>query len=118
MKKILYVEDNKDTANAVKTVLANAGFNVEIAPNGNQCLRKSKNPFDLYILDIMLPDMSGWDLFEKLKENNTKSKFVFLSVIPMSTERIKELRRAGVSDCITKPFGKSDLISRIKKILR
>jgi DNA-binding response OmpR family regulator len=117
MKKILYVEDNEDTAKAVKTVLEKNGFNVEIALNGKQCLNKPEK-FDLYILDIMLPDMSGWDVFQKVKKENTKSKFIFLSVIQMSDERVKELKKEGISDCITKPFGKKDLISRIKKLLR
>ena len=63
------------------------------------------------------PDMSGWDIFEKLK-GKVKSKFAFLSAIPVSEERMKELRRAGVSDYITKPFTKTDLVKRISKILR
>jgi len=68
------------------------------------------------LLDVMLPDMSGWDIFEKLK-GKTKTKFAFLSAIPVSAERLVELKKAGVSDYITKPFEKADLLKRIKKIL-
>jgi len=115
-KNILYIEDNRDTASAVKIILEGAGYNVELAYTGKSGLKIAKNGFDLFLLDIMLPDMSGWDIFEKLKK--AKSKFVFLSVIPVSKERIRELKKAGISDYITKPFAKEDLIKRVQKILK
>lgn len=117
MKKILYVEDNQDTAEAVKIILSHVGFDVTLSACGKDALMAAKKHFDMVLLDIMLPDMSGWDIFEKLR--NTKgTKFAFLSAIPVSSERMKELKKAGVSDYITKPFMKDDLISRIKKILK
>lgn len=118
MKKILYVEDNKDTADAVKVILDSEGFDTEISLSGKDSLRRVKErDYDLIILDIMLPDMSGWDIFTKLKDK-VNSKFVFLSAIPVSTERMAELSRVGVSDYITKPFERSDLIARIRKIVK
>lgn len=116
MKRILYVEDNEDTAEAVRILLKNAGFAIEVANNGKEALEKAKSDFDLFLLDVMLPDMSGWDIFEKLK-GRKKAKFAFLSAIPVSSERIHELKKSGVSDYITKPFEKDDLIRRIKTIL-
>ena len=119
MKKILYIEDNEDTATAVKIILTHAGFPTEIALTGKDGLKKiKKNKFDLILLDIMLPDMSGWDIFTKLRKNKIKAKYAFLSAIPVSKERLKELKRAGVSDYITKPFEKKDLIERVKKMLK
>ena len=115
-KKILYVEDNVDTAAAVKVMLDSAGFEAEVANNGKDGLKKAEGGFDLILLDIMLPDMSGWDIFEKLKKNG-ETKFAFLSVIPISSERMAELKKAGVSDYITKPFTKADLIKRVGAIL-
>ncbi len=118
MKKILYVEDNEDTAEAVKLILNNAGFKTDIAPSGKEGIKMVKDGnYDLILLDIMLPDMSGWDVFLKLKKNKVKAKYAFLSAIPVSTERMVELRKAGVSDYITKPFEKNDLISRVKDML-
>jgi len=118
MSKILYVEDNVDTADAVKIILSSAGFNVETSNSGKDCLNvvKSKD-FDLYLLDVMLPDMSGWDIFRKLK-GNKKGKFAFLSAIPVSLERMEELKKEGIVDYVTKPFRKDDLIKRIKVILK
>jgi len=117
MKRILYVEDNEDTAEAVQIILTNAGFETEIAFCGKEGLHKAKDGFDMILLDIMLPDMSGWDILQSLKKNNVKAKIAFLSAIPVSRERMEELKKTGVSDYITKPFEKNDLIARIKKAL-
>ncbi len=117
MKNILYVEDNQDTAGAVKIILESAGFKVDLAYSGEEGLNKIvAGKYQLVLLDIMLPDMSGWDVFSKAKRK-VNSKFAFLSVIPVSTERMRELQKEGVSDYITKPFKKEDLIARVKKIV-
>ncbi len=117
MKRILYIEDNEDTAEAVQIFLNTAGFETEISFSGKEGLRKARSGnFDLFLLDVMLPDMSGWDIFEKLKSDK-KAKFAFLSAIPITKERMSELKQAGVSDYITKPFTKEQLVRRIKIIL-
>lgn len=118
MKKILYVEDNRDTAEAVKIFLDNAGFNVELAFDGTEGLTKARaGHYDLILLDIMLPDMSGWDIFDKIGKK-VKAKYAFLSAIPVSSERIAELKKSGVSDYIMKPFTKADLVAKVSKILK
>ena len=117
-KKILYVEDHEDTAEGVKLILKKAGFEIDVALSGKDGINKAKsNHFDLFLLDIMLPDMSGWDIFKTLNKNTKGSKYFFLSIIPVSTERMEELKKAGISDYITKPFTKEDLITRVKKVL-
>lgn len=118
MKRILYIEDNQDTREAVEIILKNAGFEIKVCASGKEAFKIAEElTFDLFLLDIMLPDMSGWDIFEALKKKNIVAKFVFLSAIPVSFERVQELKNAGISDYITKPFTKSELIIRIKKIL-
>ena len=118
MKKILYIEDHKDTAEAVKQMLEEVDYEVEVSSRGADGLEKAKvKKFDLVLLDVMLPDMSGWDIFKILKREKYKAKYAFLSVILETTERMKEFKKAGISDYITKPFTKKDLIERIKKIL-
>ncbi len=62
--------------------------------------------------------MSGWDVFQTLKGKIKDVKYVILSVIPVSTERRIELKKAGISDYILKPFKKDDLITRIEKVLK
>jgi len=118
MKKILYIEDHEDTAIAVKRILSEAGFKVELASSGKEGIKKAKNNFDLILTDIMLPDMSGWDIFQTLSKKIKKCKYGIISVIPVSTERMEELKKEGISDYITKPFKQNDLVGRVKKILR
>jgi DNA-binding response OmpR family regulator len=116
MKKVIYVEDDRDTAEAVKLVLELAGYGVELAFCGREGLAKiQQKTYDLALLDIMMPDMSGWDLFQKVRTK--KMKFAFLSALPVSDERFKELKKAGISDYITKPFERKDLIARVKKMV-
>ncbi len=118
MKKILYVEDNIDTAEAVKVLLGSVGYDVTLSHNGKDGISLAESEkFDLILLDIMLPDMSGWDIFEKLRKK-VKAKYAFLSAIPVSGDRISELKKSGVSDYIMKPFTKADLTSKIGKILK
>ena len=116
MKQILYVEDNADTANAVRIILNKEGYATDIAATGKEGLAKIGETYDLILLDVMLPDMTGWDIFNKVK-GKVRAKFAFLSAIPVSQERLDQLMHEGVSDYITKPFTKADLIARVQKIL-
>lgn len=118
MKKIIYIEDFEDTAVTVRKVLSKAGFEVDIALSGKEGVKKVlQKHYDLVLLDIMMPDMSGWDIFETLKKKIKNTKYVFLTVLPVSSERMEELKKAGISDYITKPFQNEDLITRIKMVL-
>ena len=94
------------------------GHKVEVAYNGTQCLEKAKtNSYDLITLDVMMPDLSGWDVFQRLKLGGEKAKIVFLSVVEVSMERLEMLKKSGVSDYILKPFESDDLAKRIKSVL-
>lgn len=116
MKKILYVEDTKDTADAVCIILKHAGYEAETVDCGKDALKKAKKGYDLFLLDVMLPDMSGWDIFENLK-NKVNGKFIFLSAIPITSQRLLEIKKAGVTDYITKPFEKEDLLKRVSSAI-
>ncbi|MCK5630787.1 MAG: response regulator transcription factor [Nanoarchaeota archaeon] len=119
MKKILYVEDDEDTLMAVKVLLETQGYQVRGATNGKEALKLiAEEDFNLILLDIMLPDMSGWDIFQKLHKDTPEKKVAFLSVMPVSEERKKVLLKAGAMDYIMKPFDKEDLIRRINKICK
>jgi DNA-binding response OmpR family regulator len=107
-----------DTAEAVKLILTHAGYEIDIKFCGKDALVCAKQHHDIILLDIMLPDMSGWDIFETLRKTHKQTKFAFLSAIPVSAERMEELKNAGVSDYITKPFKKEDLLMRIKKMIQ
>ena len=117
MKRIIYVEDDRDTAEACKKILESAGYEVSLAYTGKEGVQRILHEiFDLALLDIMLPDMSGWDVFQKVKHK--AMKFAFLSALEVSPERYKELHKAGLADYITKPFTKQSLLQRVAAILR
>ncbi len=117
MKKILYVEDDEDTADAAKMILELAGFEVDVAFTGKEGLYKiTHGAYDLVLLDIMMPDMSGWDLFQKVK--NLPNKYAFLSALPVSKERLAQLKKAGLSDYIMKPFSKEGLTKSVRALVK
>ena len=121
MKKIMIVDDESDQIYVIKKSLEKAGGKYEIIPanSGAQCLEfleKNQIP-DLIILDIMMPEMSGWIVFDKLKGNNTWEKIpiIFLTA---RTDKIAENAGGFLgNDFIEKPFDTKDLKSRIDKIL-
>lgn len=116
MKKIIYVEDDEDTAAVVKLIIEKAGHKVEIALCGKDAVGKIREKdYDLALLDIMLPDISGWEVYEQVKDK--KMKFAVISALPVTNRKREELMKSGISDYIIKPFTKKDLIKRIKSIL-
>jgi len=119
-KKILYVEDDRDIAESVKIILKVLNCDVKIAYNGKSGLELlKKEDFDLVILDTMLPDISGFEVFDKaLKYANKKTcRFVFLSITNIPKSKKEELTLKGAKDYIPKPFKKEELIRRISMAL-
>ena len=117
-KRILHVDDEEDTLSVVKTILENEGFEVISVRNGVSALEQvNLDGFDLIILDIMMPEMSGWKLFSKIGKVRENCKVIFLSVVDLSVEKINELKEAGVGDYIRKPFILNNLVNRVKKVI-
>lgn len=117
-KRILHVDDEPDTLSVVKTILEKEGYEVVSAPSGKDALKSvNLNGFSLIILDIMMPDMSGWDLFTRIAEIKPHYKVIFLSVVDVSEEKQKVLKEAGVRDYIKKPFDRDEFVKRVKKVL-
>lgn len=117
-KRILHVDDEVDTLKVVKTILEKAGYKVVSSVSGKDALKEIElDNFDLMIFDLMMPDMSGWDLFSRITKIKSEYKVIFLSVLEISESRLKELKEFGVQDYITKPFGRDNLVARVKKVL-
>lgn len=118
-QRILHVDDESDTLSVVKVILEKEGYEVVNALNGAEALKRvDLNGFSLIIIDIMMPDMSGWDLFTRIAEIKPKYKIIFLSILEISDERLKELKSAGIKDYIKKPFDRADFVSRVKKAIK
>ncbi len=122
MPKVLVVDDEPDTVNMIKSILEMYGLDVDTAHNGKECVKKvEKNNTDLVLLDIMMPDMSGWEIFKKIKKSQIgkrKMKVIFVSVVEITPERKISLIKEGLFDYINKPFTKDDLMERIGKAVK
>jgi two-component system response regulator ResD len=114
---VLVIDDEADTVTLLKLVLRSGGFNTMGAYNGKEALEKIKerNP-DLVLLDIMMPDMDGWQTYEEV------NRITDVPVIVISARSTKEdvvygLRR-GVDDYIIKPFYNAEVVERVRSVLR
>ncbi len=116
-KKILIVDDEPDTLELVKLVLESGGFKTVLAASGKEALNEleASKP-DLVLLDIMMPDMDGWEVFRKIKEKNAKMPIAILTAKAQNFDRLLGLHVLKADDYITKPFGKNELISRVRKL--
>jgi len=119
MKKILLVDDEEDILEFLKYNLEQENFEVLLSTNGKDALKKiSQNP-DLIVLDIMMPEMNGFELYELIKKNKEYQDIpiIFLTAKSGETDEIKGLN-LGASDYIQKPISPKKLIARIKSNLR
>ncbi|MFB7141335.1 response regulator transcription factor [Gottfriedia sp. NPDC056225] len=113
MKKVLIIEDNQSIALLQRDYLEINEFEVEIESNGRSGLQKAlTNEFDLVILDLMLPEMNGFEICKKIREN----KDIPILIVSAKTEDIDKIRGFGLGadDFIVKPFSPSELIARVK----
>lgn len=115
-EKILVVDDEKELADLVEVYLKNDGYTVYKFYNGTDALRCIEStPLDLAILDIMLPDIDGFQICQKIRE-----KFYF-PVIMLTAKVLDGDKIMGLSiadDCITKPFNPLEVVARVKAQLR
>lgn len=119
-KKILIVDDEEDILMLVSYNLSKEGYSIKTATSGEDALKlATSDPFDLIILDLMLPNINGLKVCEKLKLNQeTKAiPIVMLTAKSEETDIVKGLE-TGADDYITKPFSPKVLIARIKALLR
>ncbi|MDH7506384.1 MAG: response regulator [Candidatus Thermoplasmatota archaeon] len=118
MKKIMVVDNEPDIVDLTRTVLELGGYQVITAYSGEECLRLlEKEKVDLVLLDIMMPGMSGWDVFNRINKKSSKIKVAFMSVLEISDKRKQVLLDEGLADYIMKPFDKETLLNRVDKIL-
>lgn len=115
--KILLIEDHEKTAGWVKKGLEEAGFTVDIAPDGRDGLYFSlESDYQLIILDIMLPGMDGWSVLKTLRTSKSVP-VICLTARDAVDDRVKGLE-LGANDYLVKPFSFSELLARVKNQLR
>lgn len=116
--KILIVDDEKSLVKMVKVVLEKEGFiNVKFAYNGKEALNQIQhNEFDLILLDVMLPDMEGFDICSTIRKESDVPIF-FLTARGSDFDKVSGFAY-GADDYITKPFNPLELVARIKAQLK
>lgn len=115
---ILLVEDEKNVASFIKKGLEEEFYTVDIAGTGPEGLSMvTSHSYDLLIVDIMLPGFSGVELCKRLREKGLKLPILLLTAIDSVESKVKGLE-SGADDYLTKPFAFSELLARIKALLR
>lgn len=119
--KIIYVEDDLDTINLVSLILTRHGYDLMGASESKKGLELiEKESPDVVLLDLMLPEMDGWEVFRKLKKN-PKTKDIPVIIITAKAQPIDKvlgLQIAKVDDYICKPFTPEEILDSVNKILK
>jgi DNA-binding response OmpR family regulator len=118
MKKILIVEDEVNMVNGLRDNLEFEGYEVDTALEGRTGLEKTlRNRYDLILLDIMLPEVSGFDICKTARKEGINTPIILLTAKGEEIDKVLGLE-FGADDYITKPFSLRELLARIKAILR
>jgi two-component system response regulator VicR len=119
-KRVVCIEDEPEMIELVQLILGKKGFNV-IGANGGieglEIVRREKP--DLILLDLMMPDMDGWEVYQQIKASSELRQIpvIVVTAKAQSIDKVLGLHIAKVDDYITKPFGPQELMESVEKIL-
>ena len=118
MSKILIVEDEPDMRTGLKDNLEFEGYEVDFAEDGETGLKNIlEGDYDLVLLDVMLPKMSGFDVCKTVRKKGNSIPIILLTAKGEEIDKVLGLE-LGADDYVTKPFGLRELLARIKAVLR
>lgn len=118
MSKILLVEDEEHLRDVIRLNLELEGHTVKECSNGALAIQFiNKEEFDLYILDVMLPELNGFDICQYIRDKQIKAPVLFLTAKNEAADRIKGLK-LGADDYLAKPFNLEELILRVNILLK
>jgi len=116
--RILIIEDEAKTATFLSKGLKENGFSVDVVDNGIDGLSAlEQNNYDLAILDIMLPLLDGWSVLSVIRNKDIQTRILLLTAMDSVEDRVKGLE-LGADDYLVKPFAFSELLARIRTLLR
>lgn len=116
--RILIIEDENKTASYLKKGLTESGFITDIANNGEDGLfLATHHPYDLIILDVMLPKIDGWTIIVSIRRTYPDARVLFLTARDGVEDKVKGLE-LGADDYLVKPFAFSELLARIRTLMR
>jgi len=114
---VLAVEDDARLAATLRRVLAAEGYDVELAADGNEALRRARErPFDLVVLDVMLPGLDGIAVCKRLRAGGDVP-ILMLTALGGTDQRVRGLD-SGADDYLVKPFAYEELLARVRALLR
>jgi DNA-binding response OmpR family regulator len=120
-KRILCIEDEPEMIDLMKLVLGRKGYEVIGAAGGQEGLQKarSENP-DLVLLDLMMPDLGGWEVYQQMKADEKMKEIpvIIVTAKAQSIDKVLGLYIAKVDDYIAKPFSPTELIDSVEHVLR
>jgi DNA-binding response OmpR family regulator len=119
-KKIVYVEDELEMIDLVKLILSRKGYQVIGAGGGREGLDIIREEIpDLVLLDLMMPDIEGWDVYQQIRADDA-TKHIPVIVVTAKAQNIDKvlgLHIAKVNDYISKPFSPQDLVASVERVL-
>ena len=118
--RVVCIEDEPEMIDLVRLILGRKGFDVIGAAGGIEGLEKVKREKpDIVLLDLMMPDMDGWEVYQQIKADPDVSDIpiVVVTAKAQSIDKVLGLHIAKVDDYITKPFGPQELLESVEKIL-
>jgi len=116
--KILIADDNTDLNNAIYNILTNHNYEVKSAYDGKTALRKAMTEkYDVILLDIMMPQMNGYEVLKKLRESGRDIPIILITAKDDITDMIEGLD-LGADDYLQKPFNMNELLARIRAVSR
>jgi DNA-binding response OmpR family regulator len=120
-KTVVYIEDDPEMIDLVALIVGRRGYQVRGAHGGREGLDVvQQNPPDLILLDLMMPDLDGWDVYKQLKAGETTRNIpvIIITAKSQAIDRVLGLHIAKVDDYISKPFRPQELLDSIDKILK
>lgn len=120
LKRVVYIEDEQEMVDLVRLILSRKGFEVLGADGGRKGLQLVIDQLpDLVLLDLMMPDMDGWEVYQQMKANEKTRQIpvIVITAKAQSIDKVLGLHIAKVDDYISKPFSPQDLLDSVEKVL-
>ncbi len=119
-RKIVYIEDEQEMIDLVRLILVRKGYEVIGASGGREGLDQIRKLLpDVVLLDLMMPDMDGWDVYQQMKadESTRHIPVIVVTAKAQSIDKVLGLHIARVEDYISKPFSPQELVNSLERVL-
>lgn len=119
--RIVCIEDDNEIVDLIRLILASQGFQIVGAAGGQEGLTlvQAQKP-DLILLDLMMPDMDGWEVYHRLREDRSLAEVpvIIITARAQEVDRVLGLQIAHVDDYLTKPFTPKELLGSVERVLK